>query len=216
MKIKSIFFDVANTLLYKPGLYPAIHQTLSQHGISISFEKLLLVHRLLSDVITFPDRTSSDFYRDFNSHLLRSFGVVPCDELLNAIFSSCSYLPWRPFPDTASLAAIKLPMGIVSNWDTSLREKLALLPSANFTWILGSEEQGVRKPAPDFFTRIFDISGLRADEIIYVGDSIRLDIEPALNLGIKTILLDRDDLYGSSTAPRIRHLGELVRWLDAN
>lgn len=209
MKPGAIFFDAANTLLHKPGLYPAINRVLQDRGIGITHEKLLASHRFLSEAILFPDRTSSSFYREFNSHLLRSFGVAPTDELLDAIFSACTYLPWAPFSDTEYLASIKLPMGILSNWDTSLQEKLSLISQARFEWILGSAEQQVRKPDPDFFMKIFDATGLKAGEIIYVGDSMRLDIEPALRLGITAVLLDRDDLYPDATVRRIRSLNEL-------
>lgn len=210
MEIKAIFFDAANTLLHKPGLYPAINRVLLNHGVTVPHKKLLATHRFLSEVTIFPDLTSRGFYRDFNSHLLRSFGVVPTDELVDALFSACTYLPWTPFPDTDQLASIKLPMGILSNWDTSLQKKLSLIANTRFDWILGSAEQGARKPDPDFFNKIFRATGLEAGEIIYVGDSMRLDVEPALSLGMNAILLDRDDLYPSSNVPRIKCLGEVT------
>jgi FMN phosphatase YigB (HAD superfamily) len=210
METKAIFFDVANTLLHKPGLYPAINDALLDHSITVPYTKLLASHRFLSEVILFPDLTSSSFYRDFNSHLLRSFGVAPTEELLDAIFSACTYLPWTPFPDTAYLASIKLPMGVLSNWDASLREKLSLIANTRFDWILGSAEQGLRKPDPDFFKKALHTTGLEAGEVIYIGDSMRLDIEPALRLGMNAILLDRDELYPGSTVPRIKNLGEIA------
>lgn len=210
MEAKAIFFDVANTLLHKPGLYPAIHRVLLNHGVTVPYAQLMTSHRFLSEVILFPDRTSSNFYQDFNSHLVRSFGVVPTNELLDELFSACSYLPWAPFTDTNYLASIKLRIGVLSNWDTSLREKLPLIPHTRFDWILGSAEEGVRKPDPDFFRKIFHATGLEAENIAYVGDSMRLDIGPALNLGMNAILIDRDDLYPNSTVPRIKSLNEIA------
>jgi FMN phosphatase YigB (HAD superfamily) len=210
METKAIFFDAANTLLYKPGLYPAIISVLSNYGVTVSYTKLFASHRFLSEVILFPDRTSSSFYRDFNSHLLRSFGIVPTDALLEALFSACRYLPWAPFLDTCHLASITLPMGVLSNWDTSLREKLSLIVNTRFEWILGSAEQLVRKPDLDFFKKVFLLTGLKPGEVLYVGDSLRLDIEPALHLGMNAILLDRHELYPGSTVPRIKNLGEIV------
>lgn len=213
MKAKAIFFDAANTLLHKPGLYPAINNVLSNYGVTVSYSKFLASHRFLSEVILFPDQTSSGFYRDFNSHLLRSFGVVPTDDLLDALFSACLNLPWVPFPDTDHLAAITLPMGVLSNWDSSLRKRLSLITNTRFEWVFGSAEQSVRKPEFDFFRKVFQATGLEAGELVYVGDSMRLDIEPALHLGMNAILLDRDGLYPGSTVPRIRNLGEIASLL---
>lgn len=214
METKAIFFDAANTLLHKPGLYPTINSVLLNHGVTVPYTKLLTSHRFLSEVILFPDRTSSSFYRDFNSHLVRSFGVAPTDELLDALFSACIYLPWAPFPDTYHLTSITLPMGVLSNWDTSLQKKLSLIANTHFEWILGSAEQRVRKPDSDFFKKVFQVTGLEAGEVIYIGDSMRLDIEPALALGMNAILLDRDELYPGSTVPRIKNLGEIIGLLD--
>ncbi|WP_016834359.1 HAD family hydrolase [Herbaspirillum lusitanum] len=206
MEIKAIFFDVANTLLHKPQLYSTMRDVLLSHGVEVPHAKLVAAHRFLSEAVVFPDRTSRQFYRDFNSHLVRSFGVVPAEEILDALFSACSYLPWQAFPDTDFLPSVKLRMGVLSNWDTSLREKLPLISGVHFEWILGSEEQGRRKPDPDFFKEILRVTGLQSNEIIYVGDSMRLDIEPALRLGLNAILIDRDDLYPHSNVKCIKSL----------
>lgn len=214
MLIKAIFFDVANTLLYKPELIPAIEQVLLCHGIKVPPAKLYGNHKFLAEVISFPDKTSATFYREFNCQFLLSLGVAPTDTLLDALFSACTYLPWVPFPDTESLAKIKLPIGIISNWDTSLEEKLSLLPGVHFQWVLGSAAHSIRKPDLDFYRKMLQISGLAPSELIYVGDSMRLDIAPALTLGINAVLLDREEFYGSSTVRRIKNLVEIVEVLE--
>lgn len=214
-KFKAVFFDVANTLLHKPSLYPSIHQVLMRHEIPVTVENILASHQFLSEVVVFPDKTSKEFYRQFNSHLVRSFGSVPTNELLDALFSACTYLPWEPFLDTHHLSSLGLPIGIISNWDRSLQQKLKCIRNVQFDWILGSAEQTLRKPEPDFFRKIFQITGLDSSEIIYVGDSMRLDIEPAQQLGINAILLDRDHRYPNATVPRIKDLGEIKKILES-
>jgi FMN phosphatase YigB (HAD superfamily) len=206
---KAIFFDAANTLLHKPGLLPAMQRVLGQRGWDVPLELLARNHRLVSEVIPFPDRTSRGFYEGFNTHFLRSVGIVAGPGLLDEVFAACSYLPWEPFADTAGLAGLGLPMGILSNWDTSLASHLARIDGAGFRWVLGSEEQGVRKPDPAFFARIVQETGLAPDEIVYVGDSLRLDIEPALQAGFAALLIDRDGLYRHGNVDRIDSLAEL-------
>lgn len=213
-EIKAIFFDVANTLLYKPKVYSAIQNVLLDHKVAVPYPSLIAAHRLLSETIIFPDKTSSDFYREFNSHLLRSFGVVPTERLLDTLFSACSYLPWEAFSDVDFLSSIKVPMGVLSNWDRSLQEKLPLIANTSFDWILGSAEQGVRKPDLTFFQKIIEATGMQAEEIVYVGDSMRLDIEPALSLGMKAVLIDRDDLYPHATVQRVKSLHEVAQLYD--
>jgi HAD superfamily hydrolase (TIGR01549 family) len=213
MPTRAIFFDVANTLLHKPGLYPAMERVLRRHGIEVPTATLVERHRLLLDVVEFPDRTSREFYKGFNSHVLRSLGASPTEELLDELFSACAYLPWAPFADDVHLATIKTSVGILSNWDASLAERLALIGDVRFDWVLGSAEQGTRKPNADFFQKVLSATGLDAGEIAYVGDSMRLDIEPALRLGMNAVLIDRDELYPHATVPRIATLSEIGRWI---
>jgi len=210
MQPRAVFFDAANTLLDKPQLIPAMAGALLVHGLELPETELARRHRWLSEVITFPDTTSREFYAEFNATLLRSFGISPAPALLEAIFDACSYLPWAAFPDTATLARIGLPRGVLSNWDSSLPDKLALIAGVTFDWVLGSDQQGVRKPNPEFFRRAIDATGLAADEIVFVGDSLRLDIEPALSLGMSAYLIDRDGLYPQASVPRVASLDELA------
>jgi FMN phosphatase YigB (HAD superfamily) len=208
-RTRAVFFDVANTLLGKPGLYPAMRAVLEAGGIDVPEKVLLQRHRLLSEAIVFPDRTSRAFYDGFNAQLLRSLGAAADDGLLDALYHACSYLPWEPFADVAHLAELEHPIGILSNWDRSLTDKLTLLPGLAFRWVLGSEAHQVRKPDPAFFARMIDAAGCAAGEIVFVGDSVHLDVEPALRLGVRAYLLDRDDLYPHATLPRLRSLAQL-------
>ena len=181
----AIFLDVANTLLYKPALYPAIGRVLDDACVHVPLDILAERHRLLSEATVFPDRTSRAFY------------------------DACSYLPWAPFPDVACLESLTHPLGALSNWDRSLPEKLRPLTGLTFRWILGSEEQQIRKPDPKFFERILEATGSPADEVVYVGDSVMLDVEPAQRMGMRAYLIDRDDLYRYGNLPRLRSFAEL-------
>jgi HAD superfamily hydrolase (TIGR01493 family) len=205
----AIFLDVANTLLHKPALYPAIGKVLADAGIDVPEALLANRHRLLSEAIAFPDRTSRAFYEQFNAQLLRALGVAAQPELLDALYAACSYLPWAPFPDVACLESLAPPLGALSNWDRSLPEKLEPLTGLTFHWILGSEEQQVRKPDPAFFQKVLDTTGLPAREVVYVGDSVMLDVEPARTMGMRAYLIDRDDLYPHGNLPRLRSFAEL-------
>jgi len=213
MCAKALIFDAANTLLHKPALYPAIAGVLAKYGVDIPLDFLAARHRLVSEVVLFPDTTSKDFYHEFNAHFLRSLGIASNTELLDAMFAACTYLPWAPFADTAALSGMTLPMGVLSNWDSTLRDKLAHIEGVNFEWVLGSAEVGVRKPDPLFFEKAVTATGVGASEIVYVGDSIRLDIEPALRAGMQAILVDRDHLYVNGNVPRIDSLDQLIAHL---
>lgn len=211
--IKAVFFDVANTLLDKPDLYVNIRRVLAAHGFDVSIEDLSRRHRLLSEVIEFPDKTSASFYHDFNAHLLMMLGIIPTEVLLKEIFDACTYLPWKEFEDVKWLREILLPKGVISNWDKSLPEKLQALVKLEFEWVLGSEQMAVRKPKLEFYQHLLSVTKLDGPEILYVGDSLKLDIQPALSLGIQAVLIDRLDLYPAAKVKRVISMKELNQFL---
>lgn len=211
--IKAVFFDVANTLLEKPQLFSKMTAALQCNGHIVDEKNMRLVHKFVSEVFVFPDKTSREFYREFNTHLLYALGIVPSDELLNDLFEACTYLPWQPFTDSAALESIERPLGILSNWDNSLREKLADHFNVSFNWVLCSQDEGIKKPNPLFFQRMMNQSGLQAEEILFVGDSMKLDIHPALELGVKALLIDRHNHFPNANVARIENLEEITQWL---
>jgi len=209
-KTSAVFLDAANTLLHKPDLYPAIGKVLRDAGIDVPEKEIASRHRLVSEALEFPDRTSRDFYQQFNAQFLRALGIAAEPDLVDAIHDACSYLPWAKFPDVACLETITLPLGVLSNWDRSLPDKLQSLTGVAFRWVLGSEDQQARKPDPVFFEMMLRVAACPAHEIAYVGDSVRLDMEPARRLGIRAYLIDRDDLYPHTDQPRLRSLAGLA------
>lgn len=208
--MKFIYFDVANTLLGKPNVYELFKSALNKHKVTIPINDIIKNHKLCSELIKFPDKTNNDFYRHFNSEVLFSLGIIPTKELLDDIFKSCTYLPWKPFEDTSYLSEIKLQKGILSNWDKSLETKLTQYFNCTFDIILGSEKEGICKPNKLFFEKaVAQAKELKASEIFFVGDSIKLDIEPALQLGIRAILIDRDNIYPHYSGEKISSLHQL-------
>ncbi|MEM6684709.1 MAG: hypothetical protein AAF617_02845, partial [Bacteroidota bacterium] len=139
---KYVLFDAANTLIHKPTLWIKYIDVLHEHGIKVSLETLKKNHKLLSEVIKFPDVTSREFYHQFNAEIIYSLGAIPTKTVLESIFESCKYLPWETFPDTQYLEQLKCPIGVASNFNTSLRDLLAkLFPNLTFNHIFISEEE---------------------------------------------------------------------------
>lgn len=206
--MKYLLLDVAGTLLGKPTLLPKMIEVLARHGHTVDLKQLKYHHKIFTETIFFPDRTSEVFYQNFNRELLLSLGIIPTPALLADIFANCSYLPWVPFEDTAALQDIKVPMGIISNFNTTLKDKLEANFNVTFANVLVSEELGIHKPAVAFYQRALDQIGVAPQDIVYVGDSIKLDIEPALQLGMRALLVDRDG-YFPNLPNRIRSFAEL-------
>lgn len=215
MAAKLILFDVADTLLYKPALLPALAAELARAGIAASEAQIARAHRATRDLLPAPDRTGRDFYLEFNARFLDVLGVLPESDLVERIYLSCRSLPWAPFPDTAVLARLGLPLGIISNWDGTLRERLGEhFPGIVFDPLLISSDAGVAKPDPRFYASALAAARVAPGEILYVGDSVRLDMVPATQAGMRALLIDRADHYPLYQGERLTSLYDLERLID--
>ncbi len=193
--IEYILFDAANTLIHKPKLWSKILSVLSKHDYEIREEKLQLNHKLLSEYFHFPDRTSETFYNQFNSELLLSLGIVPAEDLLKDLFNHCNYLPWAKFDDTDWLKNVDIKVGVISNFNNNLNGLLDNLYGNIFSDIIVSELVSLRKPSPDFYKYALKQIDVPAAQILYIGDSLKLDMMPASNLGIQVRLIDRINAF---------------------
>ena len=212
--IRYTFFDAAGTLLWKPALYPTIQGVLARHGAEVERERIAERHRLVSEIVVAPDRTSPAFYDEFNRTFVRAVGVLPTPALLDELYAACRGLPWAAYDDVTVLRRLTQPLGVIANWDTRLTEHLSRLVGIEFFRVLGSEEHGVRKPDAALYETAVAGLGCAAAEVAYVGDSLRLDVEPALAVGMTVVLLDRLDLYPSYTGLRARDLDGAVQALE--
>ena len=212
-KYEYILFDVAGTLLYKPSFFDKILVILKANGYKIREEEVRFKHKLLSETIKFPDRTNKKFYDFFNEELLYSLGILPDISLLNKIFINCSYLPWEKFNDTQVLEKIEQPIGIISNFNNTLRSKLDESFNINFCNIIVSEEIGISKPDLEFYKRALEIIDVDPHKILYIGDSVKLDLQPAMLCGIDTLVIDREDFYPALEA-KISNLNHILEYLN--
>ncbi len=211
--MKYLLFDAANTLIYKPNLWERILKVLQDNGYKINETELKLKHKLLSEIINFPDTTSRGFYEEFNSELLMALGIIPDENLLKELFEACSYLPWKAFDDCEEIKKLDIKKAVVSNFNSSLQEKLEGLIGENiFDEYIVSEKENLRKPSLEFYARALEKLNAEAGEIIYIGDSLKLDVIPAKKLGIKVLLIDRDNIYPSAK-DRITNFSEIKNYL---
>jgi len=195
-KFEILLLDAANTIMHKPALWCGFSTVLKAKHIAVDDLELRRKHKILSEVIPFPDQTSEDFYHTFNAELLLSLGIIPDEKLLKALFLECTYLPWQPFADTFSLKTLKIRKAVLSNFNSTLGDKIANMFGRDFfDIIIGSEEQKLSKPDIRFYQRAVQLLDIAPEKILYIGDSLKLDVIPAQSLGIDAWLIDRDKNY---------------------
>jgi putative hydrolase of the HAD superfamily len=111
-------------------------------------------------------------------------------------------------PDAlAALRSAGLGIGLVSNSARDVRE-FARHHGLDVDAGISSFHHGRTKPHASIFRAVLDLLGVEPTEAAMVGDTIADDIEGALALGMRAILVDREGRHGDFE-PRVETLSEL-------
>jgi HAD superfamily hydrolase (TIGR01549 family) len=112
-------------------------------------------------------------------------------------------IQFRVFPEAIAvlekLHAMKVPMGVLSNWDYELPhifERLGL--KKYFSFVLSSAEIGAPKPAPETFAAAIErarklLPNIKPRDMFYVGDHYEKDVLPARRAGLTPLWLVRNE-----------------------
>jgi putative hydrolase of the HAD superfamily len=129
-----------------------------------------------------------------------------------------------------ALAALGLPMGVVSNSDGTVegdlrREGICYAPSQGdgtaegvpMGVIVDSAVVGVAKPDPRIFGFALDALGVPANgAVMHVGDSLRYDVAGALAAGLRPVHMDPHGLCPQPDGhPHIRSLSALAELVSS-
>ena len=101
------------------------------------------------------------------------------------------------------LRAAGIRLAVVSNSEgtiTPLFERIGLAPF--FELIVDSWTTKIAKPDPRIFRHVLDCLGVRPDQAVMVGDSLKADVEGAQSVGIPAALLDPYGFYPNVKVPR--------------
>lgn len=136
-------------------------------------------------------------------------------------------VPWtRVVTDSASalhtLAQTGLPLAIVSNADGTVEEQLRLLSicqvgeglGASVGAIIDSTVAGIAKPDRRIFELALRAIGVKSDRAIYIGDSIRVDVEGARAAGIRPLHFDPYGLCRGDGHEDVASLRDLLGLVD--
>lgn len=129
---------------------------------------------------------------------------------------------WRRVPEDLPAAlerarGLGLRLGVISNSEGRLDHLFEHVNLRDaFEVVIDSAHEGVRKPDPEIFRRALRRMGLDAAETMYAGDIPTVDIEGAMNAGLRAALIDPLDFYPRHTSsPRYASVAELVNALGA-
>jgi len=227
-RIRGIFFDAGNTLLY-PRV-EELAQELTAAGFPATVEDFhasersakqkfddWLWPRLKSGEI--PEAVDRLYWTEY-LHALMDHIHVPIErhgaisEQVIERFRDIQF--WsRVFPDTEPtlrwLQESGYYLGVISNSVGTMEQQLNRVGLAPyFRTILDSAVIGVEKPHREIFQMAVDQAAISPSEALFIGDTYATDIGGARKAGLHGVLIDRFGMYGDWVdCPRLRSLDEL-------
>lgn len=217
--IKTIFFDVGNTLLF-PN-HERIHAPLAERGVDVKPEHLRDLERRIKnkfDSLMIEDGSHDHgFWRMFYTQLFADLSLddlVLCDQLTNSIRNSANWDVILPGTrEKLEDIAKSYRIGVISNADGKID---AVLRRCNicdcFLSITDSGLVGYEKPHPEIFVQALKTLNAAPDQSLYVGDVYSVDYLGATGAGMQGVLMDISGAYTDKGVARVESLGELQSW----
>jgi putative hydrolase of the HAD superfamily len=215
-KIKVIFFDVGNTLLFPNR--ERIHAPLAKRGIVPDSKRLrdleCRTKNRFDAMMTSNGSAAHGFWWMFYSQLLSEIGLKDDairDQLVASINDSGNWDQIRP-GTAAQLNEIgeRYQIAVISNADGRIKNVLQRCGIAHcFHTITDSGLVGYEKPHPEIFRHALKSMNAAPEESLYVGDMYSVDYLGATGAGMQALLMDVPGAYRDKGVPRVESLEEL-------
>ncbi|MBI1729316.1 HAD-IA family hydrolase [Candidatus Acetothermia bacterium] len=222
-KIRVVFFDVHDTLIYINQTPPEIFQILCQEsGVGVDLNLLKKLYLNPNDLERRREAFGNDvgFWMDLNARLLTQLEISDPDQsLVKKIVEGFKEVRWwDSYPDAIStlqkLKVAKYQLGVIANSRHLVIGRLDHTGLTSFfDTITYSEEVGASKPDRRIFEAALQRAGCQPQEAIHIGDRWVEDIEGARNAGIKPVLLDRKSEHPHASCARVQTLEEIFQFL---
>ena len=215
-KLKVIFFDVGNTLLFPNR--DRIHAPLAERGFMPDADLLrdleCRTKNQFDGMVTNNGNADHSFWWMFYSQLLSDIGLKDDairDQLVASIRNSGNWDLIRP-GTAEQLREIgeRYQIAVISNADGKIEDVLRRRGIAHcFRTITDSGLVGYEKPHPEIFRHALKSMNAAPEESLYVGDVYSVDYLGATGAGMQALLMDVPGAYRDKGVPRVESLEEL-------
>src|SRR5579872_3367949 len=215
MQVKTIFFDVGNTLLFPNRDH--ILQALDGHAEHPSLEQWQAIERATKrsfDEIVEHGAVDHGFWYMFYSSLMKQLDVKDLsvrDQLVGATRHSANWCVIRPGTrEILKKLGERYALAVISNADGKIANVLERCGIVDcFRSITDSGLVGYEKPHPAIFEAALRGMGVSAEQSLYVGDVYSVDYLGATRAGMPAVLFDVSRAYSQAGLPRVESLEEL-------
>lgn len=207
--IKRIIFDVDNTLIdWKDEYIFALKNTLDKINFLYNDEQLKMIDDAVVEYEKHHDKYKLDDFVDYVNKMCKVNLPIEFASVLIEEQGNC----WEEnekLVDTIKFLSTKYDLVVLSNWFTETQkirlDKIGILKY--FSLVSGGDEHFLK---PN--TKAFDVvlEGYKPSECVMVGDSLKHDILPALELGIRTIWVTKEKSDRFETIDNIHELKNML------
>jgi len=222
-KIRTIFFDIGNTLLFPDRAY--ILKPLVERAPTPSLEQWHAVERVtkkkFDEIVQHGGPADHGFWFMFYTQLLQELRVQDDslrDSLVAATRISANWGDMLPGTrEFLQRIGKRYPLGVISNADGRLAAVLERCGIADcFRSIIDSGVVGCEKPAAAIFEAALQSTNAEPEQSLYVGDVYSVDYLGATRAGMQAMLFDVSGAYRGNGLPRVESLEELESKLLAS
>ena len=224
-RFDAVLFDAGGVLVLPDPT--VLGPLLSPFGGSIDLDRHRRAHYAAMAEKSRAESLEGD-WGDYNTAYVASVGVadVDVDHAAIVLDHTRSAHLWRwPIPETLralqALSAAAVPMGVVSNASGQVEAELRRSeichtgpgPGTEMRVVIDSHVVGVAKPDPkifDFALPHFD--GFDRSRILYIGDSVTMDIAASTAAGLRPALIDPFDDHSGAGFERITSVEDVLDW----
>ena len=220
--LKTIFFDIGNTLLFPDRAH--ILKPLLARGVTPSLEHWHAIERdtkrKFDDIVEHGGPADHGFWHMFYAQLLDDLQIK--DDTLHASLVEATRISanWSDMRAGTCEALQRIgtgyPLGVISNADgkvTAVLERSGIAQC--FRSITDSGVLGYEKPHPAIFEAALRTLKAEPQQSLYVGDVYSVDYLGAMRAGMQAMLFDVAGAYQDLGLPRVQSLQELELKLTA-
>lgn len=225
--IKAVFLDAIKTIFApfpsESELYIDVIRRITGKEFSVA-EMTPILAKAMSETEQL-DAVKNNSIQQWENYPMKIAELIGCDQSdWESVGGQIRYETWgnpenyRLFPDVLpTLRLLKdkeLYIACVSNEDGWLGNFFDHFEiSKYFQFVLTSDEVGIEKPNPKIFLEALAKTDFKPEEVLFVGDSITSDYIGASNVGMKALLIDRENKCKDEDIVRINDLTKIVEFL---
>ena len=207
--VTAVTLDVHGTMIHSPRLGDIYAEVLGRHGLEVERGDVLKILGLVRQEFycatpigedrygADPDGSRGWWFR-FIDRVCRHLDLPAPSPFAKAeLFDRFTRADaWEIYPEVPrvleALTDRGLALGVISNWDDRLPLLLERLGLAErFEVVVYSAGVGVEKPSAGIFHAAAEGLECRPEEVLHVGDRVIEDMEGALAVGMRALLVDR-------------------------